>query len=322
MRFSVGVALVFLAGLACAPSASRVVVELDAPLGTSTDIMVTADNGSTLHKTQQGVPRSIGITPTKGATVVTVKVTVTGVDKPCSVPSVTREVTFDLSKLGEHASIALQITCENGNPGTGGNGQGMGGQGTGGQASGGQGAGGQGTGGSATGGTGDQGAGGQSTGGQATGGAETGGAGTGGQATGGQGGHLEGGQGGGASSHAGAGGTGAAVGGNGGYTSTGGAGADCPPDAGSIEAGGSGAMAGTCEAYCLQYALACSGQASSNASQAPCTETCSAAKLPAGTVADTSGNSLGCRIFWLTLNVRPDICSMATIPSSALCLDK
>jgi hypothetical protein len=51
----------------------------------------------------------------------------------------------------------------------------------------------------------------------------------------------------------------------------------------------------TCASYCSQLATTCSGDNAQFASDAACMATC--AKYPPGALADTTGNSLGCRIY-------------------------
>jgi hypothetical protein len=137
------------------------------------------------------------------------------------------------------------------------------------------GAGGSGTAGSGTAGTGGTGTGGTGTGGTGTGGTAAGAGGS----TGGAGG-----------STAGAGGsTGGAGGATGGSAGTGGG------AGGSTGGAGGGAAAPTCADYCSAVQTNCTGDKADYTSPEACSALC--AGLPVGTLADTSGDTVGCRLY-------------------------
>lgn len=70
---------------------------------------------------------------------------------------------------------------------------------------------------------------------------------------------------------------------------------DGDTDDGGGGSGGGGSAEPTCAAYCSQVMDNCSGDLAVYASDDICLSTCG--HLPVGTLADVSGNSLGCRLY-------------------------
>ncbi|GMV41329.1 MAG: hypothetical protein AMXMBFR64_30450 [Myxococcales bacterium] len=67
----------------------------------------------------------------------------------------------------------------------------------------------------------------------------------------------------------------------------------------------------TCEDYCDQVTAACTGGNSQYASKEACLSYCGTwAMLPAGTVADTSGNTIGCRTYHATVAGQPGMAAV------------
>lgn len=52
-----------------------------------------------------------------------------------------------------------------------------------------------------------------------------------------------------------------------------------------------------CATYCADFQASCSAEPVAYADEAECLSVCAAAAIPAGTAADTAGNTLGCRIY-------------------------
>lgn len=76
----------------------------------------------------------------------------------------------------------------------------------------------------------------------------------------------------------------------------------CPhgliPGAAGSPCGPKAPAAPTCENYCKAVTMSCTGANSQYADEAACVSYCkNLAKLPAGTAADTSGNTIGCRTY-------------------------
>jgi hypothetical protein len=71
------------------------------------------------------------------------------------------------------------------------------------------------------------------------------------------------------------------------------------PDSGTHDAGSADGGGLNCDSYCATVNAACTGANKQYADEASCKNACS--KMAVGTAADTSGNTLGCRVFHATL---------------------